>query len=329
MSWSLLIFLTCVCLLLEAFFSGSELALVAADKSKLSLKARQGDRGAQRALSLMERPEVFFSTTLLGQSLFIVANSMMLSFFILDHFGRAYEIWGLLLSPLILIFGEAVPKGYFQQNADRLAPQVAFWMRLVSYIFIPIVWPLSQLTKFLLGETRGESGRREFVTTESVENLFKDTEIFKDILPVFRKSLPRIFGLSRSSVMQVMTPLADVFSLPAILKVEEATLLCHEEQYSAVPVYQGRKERIVGILHVEDLLLSASAESIVSDLMEAPVYVPSGWTVKEVFLFLKAKGRDFATVMDLEGRAVGIVTLEDLIEEVVGEIEDEYDAEKS
>jgi len=142
MTWHTLVLWTSICLVLEAFFSGSELAIVSADKLKLAHRAAQGHRGAKAALALAHRPEWFFSTTLLGQSLFIVANSILVTFFIFDHFGVRYEFFGLLLSPVILIFGEAVPKSLFQQWADRLTPIVSPVVILVSYLFFPVVWPL-------------------------------------------------------------------------------------------------------------------------------------------------------------------------------------------
>src|SRR3989338_765839 len=102
MSWPVLLFLTLACLILEGFFSGSEMALVSADKLKLSHRATAGDKGAKIAMRLAERPEWFFSTTLLGQNLFIVANSILVTFFIFGNFGMKYEFLGLLLSPFVL-----------------------------------------------------------------------------------------------------------------------------------------------------------------------------------------------------------------------------------
>ena len=173
MTWTLLISLTTVCLVLEAFFSGAELAIVSADKLKLAHRAAQGNRGAKVAVVLAKRPEWFFSTTLLGQNLFIVANSILITFFIFGNFGMKYEFLGLLLSPFVLIFGEAVPKSLAQQWADRLAPIVSPFVMIFSYLFYPIVWPLSKLTLLLMGGVRGSLLSGHEVTRESLEILLR------------------------------------------------------------------------------------------------------------------------------------------------------------
>ncbi len=159
---------TTFCLIMEGIFSGAELAVVSCDKLKLTHRSARGDRGARAVLRLAHRPEWFFSTTMLGQNLFIVGNSILVTFFIFDRWGMEYEFLGLFLAPVILVFGEAVPKAVFQQGADRLAPRIAPFILFFSYLFYPVIWALSRLTLLLLGGVRGTLMAGHEVTAESL-----------------------------------------------------------------------------------------------------------------------------------------------------------------
>lgn len=325
MSWTTLILSTMVCLALEAFFSGSELAIVSADKMKLTHRAASGHRGAKMALALAHRPEWFFSATLLGQNLFIVANSILITFFIFDLFGREYEFFGLFLSPLVLVFGEAVPKSLFQQWADRLAPIVAPAVLFFSYLCFPVVWPLSKLTLLLMGGVKGSLVTGHEVTRDSLELLLNESEAPRELTPVFKRSLLKILSFAKKETHEIMTPLIEVFSLRETTPVEEALAICREEGYSSVPVFHKRAYNIVGVVTFFDLLFARNHEAPLSVLMKPPLYVPPQMPVKDLLLLLRDGPTNFAVVVDEYGGAIGIVTLEDIVEEVVGEIEDEYD----
>lgn len=328
MTWTSLIGWTALFLVLEGFFSGSELAIVSADKLKLTHRAAQGNRGAKIALALARRPEWFFSTTLLGQGLFIVANSVLVTFFIFDHYGVRYEFFGLLLSPLILIFGEAVPKSLFQQWADRLTPYVAPVVFAFSYLFSPVVWPLSKLTLLLMGGVKGSLLTGHEVSRESLELLLRESEAPRELAPVFKKSLLKTLVFTTKTVREIMTPLSEVFSLSETSDIGEAIAVSREEGYSYVPVFKRRAYHIVGVVKFFDLLFAKDLASPVGSLMKEPFYVPAAMPAKDLFLSFRERKIDFAVVVDEYGGSAGVVTLEDILEEIVGEIEDEYDVSR-
>src|SRR5262249_41741055 len=149
-----------------------------------------------------------------------------ITFFIFRLWGREYEFLGLLLSPLILIFGEAVPKSLFQQWADRLAPLVSPIILIFSYLCYPIVWPLSKLTLLLMGGVRGSLMTGHEVTRDSLEFLLREAESPRELSPVFKKSLLKTLIFVKKEVHEVMTPLIEVFSLRSATSVEEAIVLC-------------------------------------------------------------------------------------------------------
>jgi len=328
MTWTSLILWTVACLALEAFFAGSELALVSADKLKLAHRAARGNQGAKIALALAKKPEWLFSTTLLGQNLFIVANSALITFFIFDRFGTQYEFFGLLLSPLILIFGEAVPKSLFQQWADRLTPLVAPVIYISSYIFFPIVWPLSRLTLWLMGGVEGSLMHGHEVTRDSLELLLKESEAPRELSPTFKKSLLKILTFANKQTHEIMTPLIEVFSLRDTTTVAEAVEICREEGYSSFPIFQKRAYNIIGMVDYFALLFAPDGKQSITALMEPPLYVPPQMDVQELFKTLQEKRKKIAVVVDEFGGAAGIATLEDIVEAVLGQIQDEYDDEK-
>ncbi len=325
--WTTLIFWTVICLALEAFFSGAELAMVSVDKLKLAHQAGRGHRGAKMALWLARHPEWLFSTTLLGQNLFIVGNTVYLTFFIFDRFGQEYEFFGILLSPLILIFGEAVPKTVFQQYANRLVPIVAPVIYVFSYIASPIVWPLSRLTLLLMGGVKGSLLTGHKVTRESLEGILRDADIHRDLPLHFKDRLLKILKFTQKKARAIMTPLIEVFSLRESTTVGEAALQCREEGYSIFPVFFRRAYNLVGMVSFYDLLLCEDKSKPLSAIMRDPVFVPESMGLKDLFFLFKERKEKFAIVVDEYGVAVGVVTLEDVQEEIVGEIEDEFDDE--
>jgi magnesium and cobalt exporter, CNNM family len=327
MSWSVLFIWMAVCLALEGFFAGSELALVSADKLKLAHRAAGGHYGAKTALSLARRPEWLFSTTLFGQNLFIVANSTLVTFFIFDRFGTQFELFGLLLSPIVLIFGEAVPKSLFQRWADFMAPLVAPVVYVFSYVFLPVVWPFSRLTRWLMGGVQGSLMSGHEVTRDSLEFLLKESEAPRELSPVFKKSLLKILAFAKKEAHEVMTPLIEVFSLRDTTTVAEAVDICREEGYSSFPVFQKRAYNIVGVLDYQDLLFAEKDQAPATSLMKTPLYVPPQMGVPDLFKVFQERGKKFAVVVDEFGGAVGIVTVEDIVEAVLGQIQDEYDEE--
>lgn len=323
-----LIFWSLICLVMEAFFSGAEIALVSCDKARLSHRAGEGDRGARAALSLAHRPEWFFSATLLGQYLFVVGNSIWITFFLFKHFGVEYEFWGLLLAPFILVFGEAVPKSVFQKRADRLAPWSAPGILFFSYLFYPVVWTLSRLTLLLLGGVKGTLVSGHEATPENLETWIRHSESFSRLTPHFKKTVLRVLTFQKQKVREVMTSLVKVFSLRDTTTVKEALHLAWEEQHSHVPIYHRRAHNIVGMVHVFDLILSERLHVPVEGIMSVPLYVSEFMGLKELFFLFRREHKNFAVVVDEFGGAVGIVSLEDILEEVVGEIADEYDADE-
>lgn len=327
MSIILLIIILAVCLLLEGFFSGSEMALVNADKYKLALATDAGSRRARFALHLIKHPAYFFSTTLLGTNLCVVTASVVATFFIIDRFGEPYAPLALLWWPATLIFGEIVPKSIYQHHADRIVLRVAPILLGISMLLYPAVWLLSKLTDLLLGGFKRRSAISAPVSREVLETMLEVGRYeASDVRPAERTMISRIFDLAEKKVENIMTPLVDVVAVPVTADRKRVMEALEKHGFSRVPVYEGQSFNITGVLTGTDLLFSAWDASV-RNLMRPPYYVPEEMPLDDLLIAMKRRGEPLAIAVDEYGAATGIVTAEDLLEEVVGDIKDEHDRE--
>jgi putative hemolysin len=328
MSVVVLIVVLVICLLLEGFFSGSEIALVNADKYKLALETDAGSKRALSALHMVRHPAFFFSTTLLGTNLSAITASVVATFFIIDRFGEAYAPLAILYWPLALIFGEIVPKSIYQHNADRIARRVAPVLLVVSYVLYPAVWFFAKLTDKVLGRVKSRAQGEHPISRDELEIML---EVGKpegsDVKPAERTMISRLFDLEDKRVRQIMTPLVDVVSIPVDASRDEACHIMDENEFARVPVTEDEPFNVVGVLTGTDLLFGERDKSV-RDLMRPAYFVPEEMPLDELLLAMKRGGKAMAIAVDEYGAATGIATVEDLMEEVVGEIQDEYDEDE-
>jgi len=325
MSIITLIIILLVCLLAEGFFSGTEMAVVNADKYKLALSTDAGSRWAGAALHLVKHPALFFSTTLLGTNIFTITGSVVTTLFIIHRFGEVYAPLAILYWPFTLIFGEIVPKSLYQHYSDQIILKVAPILLGVSYVLYPLVWSLAKFTHLLLGDVHKRVGDESPVSREDLETMMAlQTDIETDVRPGERTMISRIFDLAEKKVENIMTPLVDVVAIPVDSTRENAAMILEESEYSRVPVYDMQIHNILGVLTGSDLLFS-DERSEVRNLACPAFFVPEEMPLDSLLVAMKRKGEAMAVVVDEYGAATGIVTTEDLLEEVVGEIRDEHD----
>jgi putative hemolysin len=318
------------CVVMQAFFSGSEIAMISASRSRLRAKAAAGDRGARLAEKFLARPQVMLATTLMGTNIALITFSVVIA---LALIGRTHsELLSIaLVSPVTLILGEVIPKSLFQQNADFLATKVVYPLRLASIIMRPAIWLLSEFAGLVAG-LFGADKARTFVTRDELAMLI-DVEAggSAEISDDERDMIVNVLELSSATATEVMMPLSEVTALAEDTTVGEAALEVADKQHSRMPVYRERVDNIIGILHVFDLLQAGpqAKSRIVAEVARPAMYVPENKPAAELLVELQRSGHHLAVVVDEYGGAVGIVTVEDILEEVVGDIEDEYDVKPS
>jgi len=333
MSIELTLFIMFVCLLLEGFFSGSEIAIVSADKIKLRHQAAKGSRGAILALEMLHKPEWLLSTTLVGTNLALITNTTLATGLSLELVSDQVEnakVYAALLTifvvtPIIWIFGEIVPKSIFQQHANQVTPVAIFALRFFAYLFAPILFIFGILTRFLLRLFGKELQQNPFTLREEILSMLQMPNMQQgDIQTVEKNMIQRLFEFSSKQVKEVMVPLIDVIAIEKNANCEQALSIAHEHSHVRLPVYDQRIDKIVGILDMYRCL-GLQAERPIKSQISPVRYVYESKDVSSLLQELRHSSDTFAVVVDEFGGAQGIITLEDIMEEVVEEIEDEYD----
>jgi CBS domain containing-hemolysin-like protein len=319
---TLLIMLVCLCT--EAFFSGSEIAVVSADRFRLRHQAAQGSRGAKLALAMLEKPEWLLSTTLVGTNISVVTNTTMATALMIQLFGEDYSWLAIpLVAPLIWIFGEIVAKSVFQQRAEVITPKAIFALRAASYLFLPILAVFSVLTRGLTKLLGGEN-KNPFTLRQEISAMMEMSALEGDIRPMEQTMIRRVFNFGETTAGDIMIPLIDVVAVASSGSCGEVRRLARQHAHKRLPVYEERIDRIVGTLNVLDLLRQP-ADKPIADFVRQPHFVPASVSIETVLADLRKSGSQMAIVVDEFGGARGIVMLEDILEVIVGDFEDEFD----
>jgi CBS domain containing-hemolysin-like protein len=315
-----------LCILFEAFFSGSEIALITADKVKLRHLAESPGRRQRAIQSFLDDPGELISTSLVGTSICVVLSTVVATLSFMSRYPKEAELLSLaVMTPLILIFGEIVPKSVFQSYADRVAPTAVYLMWFFRALFYPVVAVGSWLSTLAL-RLFGLDQEQRVMTREELSLLIQlpSGEGASKITADEREMVANIFEFKEQKVVDVMLPLSEVTALPVTASLEEVAQEIAEQQHTRLPLYRERVDQIIGIVHAFDVL-RASGEEDVCDLCRPAIFVPESQLAVDTFLRLQREGLQMAVVVDEYGGATGVVTIEDLLEEIVGEIDDEYD----
>jgi CBS domain containing-hemolysin-like protein len=328
-SLELTLIIVAVCAVLEAFFSGSEIAVVSANRTTLRRKAEEGDRAAKLTVEFIEHPQRLLATTLLGTNMSVVISTTVVTLAFLSYSNDSELLTVAVLSPTLLVFGEIAPKTLFQQHADRWVTRLIYPLRAASVVFFPFVFLLGRVTTFVTRVLKVEE-RRALVTRDELRILLEsgagDTSVTA-IPEAERSMITNVLDFGNTTVYDVMVPLSEVTALPEDATLDEAITEITDKQHTRIPIYRERVDQIIGVLHAFDVLTAEAANrrATVAELARPPIYVPESKPTVDLLVELQRAGQQLSVVVDEYGGATGICTIEDILEEIVGEIEDEYD----
>lgn len=316
--------------LTAGLLSSARMAFLSADHEDIQARQREGKTWANMAVALMEQPERIYDTCKLGAELAFLGSTTLL-------LALSREVWGwgwaVASSALFLLFflliGELLPQAIVARTTH-------IWVRLVTRVIhwghkVVFPWILVQRAAVALGsgDVAGEkAGEPHIVSRQELSWLIRGQGKGADLLEEERRMIRRIFRFSEAQVREVMIPLIDVVAVEEGATVLDVIRQVEEEGYSRFPVYRERIDNILGIVRSFDLLEASLDGGVLSFLRKVP-FVPETMPVDELMLQLQREGDHMAVVVDEYGGSVGIVTMEDLLEEIVGEIEDEYDIQES
>ena len=334
MSFYLIIVAILFCLVLEMLYSGGEVALFASDINKLKNRAHQGSKAAEQAVELKEKPEWFISTALVGTNLAIIIASTLATGLLISFYGpaRGEKIAFLIMIPTLFLM--IIARSVFLYYAEAMAEKVAWFIRLSSMLFYPVAFVIAVVSKGTVHlSSDRKAGETSHITKEGLKYILGEKTGGGDILTREKEMVSRVFDFSELTAVKIMVPISALTSLPATMKISEAVAVVADKKYMRIPVYENTVYNIVGILHYFDLLQmllkekqkgGSVGEATVASCMRADVfYVPETKKASELLAAMQKRQEQMAVVVDEYGGATGVVTIEDIGEEIVGTI-DEY-----
>ena len=317
-----------VCILLSAFFSSSEMSFSSCNKIRLENASEDGDENAKAALKIIDRFDDTLSTILVGNNLVNIAASAIASVLVLILLGEKYSwLSTLLLTVLIIIFGETIPKITAKKNATKLAMRFAKPTRFLYIILRPITWLVVKLVDLLTFSLKGEEINDEDAIVEELHSII-DTAEDEDVLDEDSSELvSAAIDFADISVSEVMTARVDIDVIDIDDSKEEIMNKIISSSYSRIPVYEESVDNIIGILSINHYLKASidNEEVDIRNLLMQPYFVYKTTKLPSVLETLRDSQQHLAIVTDEYGGTLGLVTLEDVLEEIVGEIWDETD----
>lgn len=336
----LLIFILTV---LNAFFAASEMAMVSADKKKINIQAEEGNLKAQMLLKLLKEPSRFLSTIQVGITFASFFSSASAAVGISGQLGGVLARIGvpfpkdvafvsvtIILSYITLVFGELVPKRIALQNAEKFSMFAIRFVNIVAKIMGPFVTFLSFSTNIIM-RILGVSteGVEEKITLEEIRSMVEVGQEQGVINSVEREMINSVIGFDDKLAEEIMTARTEVFMIDLEDPIEEYLGEMLELKYSRIPVYEGDVDDILGILYIKDFLLEAYKVGFknvnIKKILRPAYFIPERKNINDLFNELQDKRKHMAVLIDEYGGFSGVVTMEDLIEEIVGDIDDEYD----
>jgi CBS domain containing-hemolysin-like protein len=314
-------------IVVTAFFSAAEMAFIGANRMRLRHLAEAGNRTAARYLEAFQRPERLLSTAMMGVTIAHITASSVATWALIPIAGNAAAlIVTAALTPLLLVFGEVIPKAAAREWATVLILRLFRLVEVASLLLAPLTWTTNAIVSGLLGLFRQRrSNTRQFVSREELKLMLQMEPEEADVTTSEAEMIDNIFDLGETAVREVMVPLVDVVTLPDTATPDEAVRLVGERGFSRIPVFTDRAFNIVGVVTAMDLLRQGAEAATVRSLMRPATYVPETKRIDDLLREMQKARLQLVVVVDEYGGAVGIVTVEDIVEEVVGEIRDEHD----
>ena len=334
MSVYLIIAVILFCLVLEMLYSGGEVALFASDINKLKHRAHGGSKASKLAVKLKARPEWYISTALIGSNLAIIIASTLATALLISFYGpsRGKQIAFMFMIPTLFLM--IIVRSLFLNYAEAMAVRVAWFIRFSSILFYPVAFVIATVSRGTVHLSSDDKiSETSHITKDGLKYILGEKTKGGDILTREKEMVSRVFDFSELTAVKIMVPISALTSLPASMKISEAVNVVADKKYMRIPVYEDTVYNIVGILNYFDLfgkllkdrqVANGVGEATVASCMRTDVfYVPETKKVSELLAAMQKKDEQMAVVVDEYGGATGVVTIEDIGEEIVGTI-DEY-----
>jgi len=322
-----MLWLATLCLVATMFFSAAEMAFIAANRPRLRHLAEQGSATAAAYLEAFRHPERVLSTAMMGVTVAHIVAASATTWSLLPTLGGlAPVVVTLVLTPVMLVFGEIIPKAVARAWATSLILRLyrpLLWTSAVLMPFVAFANLVVGLTLRLYGVRQADT--RAFVSREELKALLQMEPGEAEVTTQEAELIDNIFDLGDTTVREVMVPLVEVAMLPDSASPQDAIALIQERGFSRLPVYRQRETNIVGIVAAMDLLSRGAEAATLDELKRPPYYVPETKRIDDLLREMQRSRAHMAVVVDEYGGSTGVVTLEDILEQIVGEIHDEHE----
>ncbi len=327
--WLILILLILVCG--SAFFSASETALTSLNKIKLRNMVEENVKNADKIQKLIDDPNRLLSSILIGNNLVNNAAASLTTMIAVSLLGEQSGVGAatMIITIIILIFGEITPKTLASQNAEKVSIGVAKIISGVVIISTPVVKVMNLITNGLIRILGGDTSGKTPTITEAELKTMVNVSHEEGVLEVDeRRMINNVFDFGDSKAKDVMTPRTDMICVEDNITYDEIVSIFKEERFSRLPVYHESVDNIVGILYVKDIIFIDVEHFKTTDYMREPFFTYESKPISELFSEMRNNRIPAAIVLDEYGGTSGLVTLEDMVEEIVGDIADEYDEQE-
>lgn len=320
-----------VLLLLSAFFSSAETALTTVNKIRMRTLAENGDKRAKRVLHVTGNSGRMLSAILIGNNIVNLSASSLSTSFAIRHLGSAGAgIATGILTFLILIFGEVSPKTMATIRADQISLHIAGFIGILMKLFTPVIFIINELSMGLLFLLRVDPKDANRVMTEeelrTIVDVSQESGVIED---EERAMIHNLFDFGDAKAKEIMIPRIDMTFVPVNATYQEVLDIFRQDMFTRIPVYEDTTDNVIGIINMKDFLLqNDSTEFSVHSILRKPYFTYEHKNTADLFLEMRKSSISIAIVLDEYGATAGLITLEDLLEEIVGDIRDEYDADE-
>ncbi|MEA2096476.1 MAG: hemolysin family protein [Candidatus Cloacimonadota bacterium] len=321
-------------LIISAFFSGSETAFFSLTKIQIKKLEKSNNKSSKRILRLLNNPKELLIIILLGNTIVNVAASSTAALFAirigekyLQHFSQSIlmMIEIIIMTILLLIFGEIAPKLLAFSSPEKTARSSSLILEIIKYVFWPIIKILELISSIFT--TKKRQVEQTDITSEDFKNLIQSKVTQHPLEENEKKIITSIFRFSSTDAKRIMTPRVDIAGVDTSEGLQNVKNMIISSGHSKIPIYKTNIDNIIGIIYAKDIILNPKKQSI-SSLLRPPLFVTENTKIQNLLNKFKRRKIQIAIIVDEYGGTEGLVTLEDILEELVGEIRDEYDNEK-
>ena len=321
-----------VLIVLSAFFSSAETSLTTVNKVRLKSLEEQGNKRAKRVLQILENHGKMLSTILIGNNIVNIFASSLVTTFAIDVFGSVtVGIASGILTIIILLFGEITPKTWAMINAEKISLAYSGIIKLLMTVLTPVIFIIDKISIGIMWIMRIDPNKKECAITEHELKTYVDVSHEEGVIESEeREMIYNVFEFSDAVAKDIMIPRIDMVTAPIDCTYKDLIAIFKESMYTRIPVYENDNDNIIGLVNIKDLIgLNNTRDFKIKDVLREAYYTYEFKKTADLLMEMRDCTMNVAFVLNEYGATVGMITMEDLLEEIVGEIRDEYDEDEA